>query len=130
MKRLSILGATGSIGTQCLDVIRQFPNQFDVVALSTHSNIALLKEQIIEREETRVSKILESIDHDLKKNITIKTQGIFGTRGYSIGQYAKIHRADLLIMNKPEKYSFLDKLFPQDIDYILSELPTDVLIIE
>jgi len=89
----------------------------------------LLKEQILERESSRVSTIINNIDDTLKKDIKIKSQGIFGTRGYSIGHYAKIQRADLLVMNKPEKSSFLDKIFPQDIDYILSELPTDVLII-
>ena len=89
----------------------------------------MLKEQLIEREETRVTNILNDVDETLKNEFTIKTQGIFGTRGYSIGHYAKIHRANLLVMNKPEKSSLLDKIFPQDIDYILSELPTDVLIV-
>ncbi len=89
----------------------------------------LLKKQLEERENTRVSSILSKIDPEIKKGITIKKQSIFGTRGYSIGHYAKIKRADLLIMNKPEKSRFLDRIFPQDIDYILSELPTDVLII-
>lgn len=89
----------------------------------------LLKEQLLERETSRITTILNTIDASLKENITIKSQGIFGKRGYSIGHYAKVQRADLLVMNKPEKSSFLDKIFPQDIDYILSELPTDVLII-
>jgi len=89
----------------------------------------LLQEQILERETSRVSIILNEIDSSLKKGINIKSQGIFGTRGYSIGHYAKVKRADLLVMNKPEKSTFWDKIFPQDIDYILSELPTDVLII-
>jgi len=89
----------------------------------------LLQKQILERETSRVSTILNEVDSSLKKDITIKSQGIFGTRGYSIGHYAKIKRADLLVMNKPEKSTFWDKIFPQDIDYILSELPTDVLII-
>jgi hypothetical protein len=88
-----------------------------------------IRKQLEEREEERVSAIITEIGEEYKKDVTVKTQSIFGTRGYSIGHYAKIHRADLLIMNKPEKYSFLDRIFPQDIDYILSELPTDVLII-
>ncbi|PHS06795.1 MAG: universal stress protein UspA [Kordia sp.] len=89
----------------------------------------LLQDQILKRENSRVATILNEIDNSLKKDINIKSQGIFGTRGYSIGHYAKIKRADLLVMNKPEKSTFWDKIFPQDIDYILSELPTDVLII-
>jgi hypothetical protein len=89
----------------------------------------LLKEQILERENSRITTLLNNVDDTLKKDITIKSQGIFGTRGYSIGHYAKVQRADLLVMNKPEKSTFLDKICPQDIDYILSEFPTDVLII-
>lgn len=48
MKYISILGSTGSIGTQALDVIRNFPGKFKVVALSGHKNINLLIEQIRE----------------------------------------------------------------------------------
>ena len=45
MKKLAILGATGSIGTQTLQVIDAFPEQFDVVTLVGHSNWKLLAEQ-------------------------------------------------------------------------------------
>ena len=48
MKTISILGSTGSIGTQTLDIVRQHPEEFKVVALSTNQNIDLLKEQIKE----------------------------------------------------------------------------------
>ena len=45
MKRIAILGSTGSIGTQALDVIRNNRDKFEVVALSCGSNVDLLKEQ-------------------------------------------------------------------------------------
>lgn len=48
MKALAILGSTGSIGTQTLDVVRQHPDRFKVVAISTNKNIELFKEQIKE----------------------------------------------------------------------------------
>ena len=89
------------------------------------ANIA--KERLSTREDQRVKHILETIDN---KNITVKTQSIFGKRGYSIGHYAKVKRADLLIMNAPNKLGFFDRIFPHDIEYILSELPTDVLIVK
>ncbi len=41
-KRVAILGATGSIGRQTIDVIRQFPELFEVVALTTNSNVEQL----------------------------------------------------------------------------------------
>jgi 1-deoxy-D-xylulose-5-phosphate reductoisomerase len=46
--RLAILGSTGSIGQQTLDVARQHPERFAVVALAAGSNAALLAEQIRE----------------------------------------------------------------------------------
>ncbi len=45
MRRLSILGSTGSIGTQALEVITQLPGEFQVVALTAWENAALLAEQ-------------------------------------------------------------------------------------
>ncbi len=45
MKRLAILGATGSIGTQTLHVVDAFPGEFEVVILAGHSNWQLLLQQ-------------------------------------------------------------------------------------
>jgi len=47
-KTISILGSTGSIGTQTLDICRQFPGLFTVVALAAGKNTKLLLEQIKE----------------------------------------------------------------------------------
>ncbi|MGB0879864.1 MAG: universal stress protein [Polaribacter sp.] len=87
----------------------------------------LIKERIKTREDKRVKNILKEINC---ADISIKTQSIFGRRGYSIGHYAKVKRADLLVMNAPSTLSLLDRIFPHDIEYILSELPTDVLIVK
>lgn len=46
MKKVTLLGSTGSIGTSALKVIDQFPGAFKVVALATGSNTDLLSEQI------------------------------------------------------------------------------------
>jgi nucleotide-binding universal stress UspA family protein len=85
------------------------------------------KEKLKRREDSRVNKILGNIRTD---GISVKIQSIFGKRGYSIGHYAKVKRADLLVMNAPSKTSILDRIFPHDIEYILTELPTDVLIVK
>ena len=44
-KPISLIGSTGSIGTQTLDIVGEFPEQYKVVALSAGSNVALLAEQ-------------------------------------------------------------------------------------
>ena len=45
MKRVAILGSTGSIGTQALEVIAQHPDRFTVVGLAAGRNVELLREQ-------------------------------------------------------------------------------------
>ncbi|MCA9438822.1 MAG: 1-deoxy-D-xylulose-5-phosphate reductoisomerase [Candidatus Omnitrophica bacterium] len=47
-RRISILGSTGSIGTQTLDVIRDHPDIFEVVGLAGYRNLDLLNQQIEE----------------------------------------------------------------------------------
>ncbi|WP_292948221.1 universal stress protein [Olleya sp. UBA1516] len=93
-----------------------------------HANI--VRERISNRETSRINHIIEDLPQEHTNTIAIKSQPIFGTQGYSIGHYAQISRADLLVMNAPSKMTFWDRLFPHDIEHILTELPTDVLIIQ
>lgn len=48
MKQIAILGSTGSIGTQTLDVVRQHPSEFSVYALSANRSVDLLIQQALE----------------------------------------------------------------------------------
>jgi 1-deoxy-D-xylulose-5-phosphate reductoisomerase len=73
MKYISILGSTGSIGTQALDVVRQFPGKLKVVAISGHTNINLLIEQVREFKPEIVHVTEEKNIQDLKN--AIKTSG-------------------------------------------------------
>jgi 1-deoxy-D-xylulose-5-phosphate reductoisomerase len=45
MKKISMLGSTGSIGTQAISILSKYPNDFKIVALTGHSNMKLLLEQ-------------------------------------------------------------------------------------
>jgi len=47
-RRILILGSTGSVGKQCLEVVRKFPQKFEVVGLSAGSNVEELKKQVLE----------------------------------------------------------------------------------
>lgn len=90
----------------------------------------IMKERIKLRENSRIKEIISHIPEAYTENKTVKLQPIFGRKGYSIGHYAQIMRADLLVMNAPTKMTFWDRLFPHDIEHILTELPTDVLIVQ
>ena len=60
-KSIAILGSTGSVGTQTLDVIRQFPDDFEVVGLSAGNNVDELTKQIAEFGPTYFSCLDDSI---------------------------------------------------------------------
>ncbi len=66
MKRISILGSTGSIGTQTLDVVRKYPDRFRVTALSCAGNIGLLEQQIREFRPLTAAVYDEKAANDLR----------------------------------------------------------------
>ena len=74
MKRIAILGSTGSIGRSSLQVIEQFPDRFEVAALAAGRNIDLLAEQI-HRFQPKVAAVF---DQHLAKDLVSKLQA--GTR--------------------------------------------------
>lgn len=71
VKAITLLGSTGSIGTQTLDIVRQNPNQFRLVGIAAGSNVALLAEQVIEFgpeivaicDESKLADLREAIAH-------------------------------------------------------------------
>src|ERR1700678_3362406 len=70
LRTLTVLGSTGSIGTNTLDVVRQNPERFQVFALAAGKNIDLLARQIAEFQPRAVAvEERESIDR-LRKVLT------------------------------------------------------------
>jgi len=124
-----IANALGSAQLTIVEEIRQEAVTINVDDDHGLRRANILKEKLRRKEERRVQEILQSIPLEWKKDLTVNTQPIFGKRGYSIGHYAQIARADLLVMNAPSKKRSTDRFFPHDIEYILNELPTDVLIV-
>ena len=65
-KQIAILGSTGSIGTQTLDVVSSYPDRFEVYALCAHRNIAKLVEQAYKYHPEVVCIAEESLYPELK----------------------------------------------------------------
>ncbi len=61
MKRIAVLGATGSVGLQALEVIRAFPDKFELVGLAAHTNLALLSQLVEEFNPVMVSHAPEPV---------------------------------------------------------------------
>jgi 1-deoxy-D-xylulose-5-phosphate reductoisomerase len=72
MKKIAIMGSTGSVGTQTLDVVRKYPKKLDVFALSVNSNIDLLLEQIEEFEPEVVGVSDEKKAKELESKTDVK----------------------------------------------------------
>ncbi len=124
--------AAKAFGAQQLTIVEEILQKEIHVTVEDDRSLKkanLVKERLKQREDSRVRKIINSLPKTLTQDVHVKTQSIFGKRGYSIGHYAEVVRADLLIMNAPTKTGLLDRIFPHDIEYILSDLPTDLLII-
>jgi 1-deoxy-D-xylulose-5-phosphate reductoisomerase len=58
MKRIVVLGSTGSIGCQTLDIVRAFPDEFQVVGLSAGNNLPLLMQQVEEFHPQHICCVL------------------------------------------------------------------------
>ena len=69
MKKIAILGSTGSIGTQTLDVVREHPDELQVVALAAGSNKECLKKQIKEFHPKLVSLSDEKKAQELREEL-------------------------------------------------------------
>ncbi len=69
-QKLAILGSTGSIGMQALEIIRQHPNKFELVALTANSNWELLAKQAKEFNPKYI--LISNEDHYSKLNQSVK----------------------------------------------------------
>jgi len=97
-KKIVILGSTGSIGQQTLEVIRKYSNEFEVVGLSGWENTAFLKEQIsFFKPKIAVVKneyIARNLKKDLNKQNNIKI--LWGTSG--LINIATLEVADIIVV--------------------------------
>ncbi len=96
MKNISILGSTGSIGTQTLEVVRSNPEAFRVIAISGNSNIDLLQSQIAEFSPKYAAVYDEKKSMELKHRLgNIDTKILCGMDG--LIEISTIEEVDILI---------------------------------
>jgi len=81
MKSLCILGSTGSIGTQTLDVVRRFPDQFNVKALASCGNLDLMEKQVGEFKPSLVCLFDEEKAKAFRQKVPPKVKVLSGIDG-------------------------------------------------
>lgn len=96
MKKISILGSTGSIGTQTLDVVREHADELQVVALAAGSNKERLKEQIKEFHPELVSLSDEKKAQELREELAgEQVEVVCGMEG--LIEVAGVDSADVVV---------------------------------
>lgn len=81
MKKISILGSTGSIGTQTLDVVAHDPEAYQVEGLAGGYNIGLLTEQIRRFRPKKVSVATRDLADKLRVDVPAGTKVYYGEEG-------------------------------------------------
>ncbi|MFZ5352042.1 MAG: 1-deoxy-D-xylulose-5-phosphate reductoisomerase [Bacillota bacterium] len=95
MKSIGLLGSTGSIGTQTLEIVRHNREHFRVSSITAHSNAELLAKQIEEFEPELAVIFDESKYMDLKERVKGKTKLYTGLEGLMAA--AAIESADVVV---------------------------------
>merc|ERR1719183_3200553 len=68
-KHIALLGSTGSIGTQTLDICREYPDYFEVVSIAAGANVELLAKQIAEFEPKVVGLAAAEKEGELRERL-------------------------------------------------------------
>ena len=76
MKKLVILGSTGSIGTQTLEVVSEHSDELEVAALAANSSVDLLEQQIRKYSPRTVCMYDEAAALELKERIADTGVGV------------------------------------------------------
>lgn len=96
-KHIAILGSSGSIGTQALDVVRAHPEHFIVEVLSAGNNVDLLIQQALEFQPNAV--VISDEKHYLKLQSALESRDIKVYAGEdALEQIVQMESIDLLLM--------------------------------
>lgn len=148
MKKIAILGSTGSIGTQTLDVVREHSDELQVVALAAGSNKERLKEQIKEFHPKLVSLSDEKKAQELKEELAgeqvevvcgmeglievagadsadVVVTAVVGTMGILPTMEAIKKGKDIALANKETLVTAGHLIIPMAKEYGVSILPVD-----
>ncbi len=98
MKELCILGSTGSIGTQTLDVVRNYPDRYSVYAICANRSIDKLVEQAMEFHPEVVCIADESLYEELSRQLSaVSFQGKVWASAQAIAEVVTMPSIDIVV---------------------------------
>lgn len=148
MKKIGVMGSTGSIGTQTLDIVRNYSDRLEIVALAAGSSVELLEQQIREFKPRYAAMWSEEAAKDLKARVAdldieigfgmdgllkmavlsemeVLVTAIVGMIGIRPTIEAIKHKKDIALANKETLVTAGHIIMPLAKEYGVSILPVD-----
>ena len=148
MKKIGVMGSTGSIGTQTLDIVRNYSDRLEIVALAAGSSVELLEKQIREFKPRYAAMWSEEAAKDLKERVAdldieigcgmdgllkmavlsemdVLVTAIVGMIGIRPTIEAIKHKKDIALANKETLVTAGHIIMPLAKEYGVSILPVD-----
>jgi nucleotide-binding universal stress UspA family protein len=118
------------VGAAEITVVTESDQQGVAMAMaydSTANQNTLVKELLSSQEANQLHALVSRCG---PCEIKVSEKIIIGRPGYAIRQYAEKEGADLLVINSPDaKYGLIDRIFTHDMEFILENLPCNLLIV-
>lgn len=116
-------------------------NKVDIIQETDLSKLALIRSTELKEDEADALKedLLTEEDKKLRNyindincgNLNIAIERMEGKPGYVITEFARAQKADLLVLNGPDRpFNLLDRVFPHDIEFALADLPCNLLLVQ
>ncbi len=124
---LKFCQAERSSQVHILNEIKMYGFQMATAAEGTETEVANTRRKLVQDEIQYVQDILDKLDQTgLKINIKVTA----GKWAVELVRFCESIESDLLIMGVDQGFSFIDRIFPHDIEDVLIELPCNLLIVK
>jgi nucleotide-binding universal stress UspA family protein len=110
-----------------LNEIKMYGLQMGTAGEDSEEEIAQTRRQLVKNEMTYVQDILKEID---TKGLKINVKVTGGKWAVELGRFCEKIDADLLVVGDDQRLNFFDRLFPHDLEDLLSTLPCNLLILK
>jgi len=85
------------------------------------------RRKVVQEELENINKMLGDLDTE---DLSINVKVISGKPEYEIAKFTKKVKSDLLVLSAPDhKLNLIDRLFPHDMEYLLADLPSNLLVV-
>lgn len=126
-KGLKFCQAEGAAQVHILNEIKLYGLQMATAGEGSEDEVSNTRRKLVQEEIKYVQDILEGLDQTgLRINIKVTA----GKWAVELVRYCESIDADLLIMGDADGYTFIDRLFPHDLEEILTEIPCNLLIVK